>query len=86
MNHHHHPSAMTLPARAGVAVIHAYQLVLAPWFGGACRFEPSCSQYAIAALGEHGLLCGAWLAARRLARCHPFGGFGFDPVPPRRGD
>ncbi len=47
-----------------------------------CRFAPSCSQYAHEALEEHGALKGSWLAARRLSRCHPLGGFGFDPVPP----
>ena len=48
-----------------------------------CRYVPSCSTYALEALEEHGALRGAWLAARRLGRCHPWGGLGFDPVPAR---
>jgi uncharacterized protein len=62
------------------AVVRAYQLVLSPWFGGACRFTPSCSAYAIEALGRHGAWRGSWLALKRLARCHPWGPAGFDPV------
>ncbi|MDF1586728.1 membrane protein insertion efficiency factor YidD [Rhodospirillales bacterium YIM 152171] len=51
--------------------------------GPACRYVPSCSEYALEALAEHGALRGSWLALRRLARCHPWGGSGLDPVPPR---
>lgn len=69
-----------------VALIRLYQVTLGPLLGGRCRFTPTCSQYAVEALRERGLLAGSWLAARRLARCHPFGGYGFDPVPPRRSD
>jgi putative membrane protein insertion efficiency factor len=64
--------------------ISAYKALLSPLFTGACRFHPSCSTYAASAVREHGVVRGSWLAARRLARCHPFGGSGFDPVPPRR--
>jgi putative membrane protein insertion efficiency factor len=64
--------------------IRLYQLGISPLFPQACRFEPSCSQYGIEAIREHGPARGAWLAIRRIARCHPFGGFGPDPVP--RGD
>ena len=74
---------MSSPARVGILVVRAYQLALAPFAGGACRFDPSCSAYAIAALEEHGLLRGSWLACRRVARCHPFAQPGIDPVPPR---
>jgi putative membrane protein insertion efficiency factor len=70
------------PARAGVTIVRAYQLVLGPFLGGACRFEPSCSVYAVDAITTHGLIRGSWLAARRVARCHPLGRAGYDPVPP----
>ena len=65
-------------------VVRAYQLLLAPLLLPACRFEPSCSRYAIAALQTHGALRDGWLALRRLARCQPWGGCGYDPVPPAR--
>jgi len=70
--------------RLAVAALRAYKLMLSPLFTGACRFHPSCSTYAADALRAHGLLAGTWLAVRRLARCRPFGGSGYDPVPPRR--
>ena len=62
-------------------VIRLYQLALSPIFGGACRFEPSCSHYAIEAVRRHGAARGSLLAGRRLSRCHPLGASGFDPVP-----
>lgn len=65
----------------GVLVVTAYQHLLSPFVGGACRFEPSCSTYAIGAFRQHGLARGGWLAVRRLAKCHPLGPHGFDPVP-----
>lgn len=61
--------------------IRAYQIVLGPHLGGACRFHPSCSHYASEAVTRHGPLRGSVLASRRVLRCHPFGGQGFDPVP-----
>jgi uncharacterized protein len=61
--------------------VRAYRLVLSPWVGHACRFQPTCSAYALEALERHGGLRGGWLAARRLLGCHPWGGSGFDPVP-----
>ncbi|MFN0010553.1 MAG: membrane protein insertion efficiency factor YidD [Phycisphaerales bacterium] len=64
-----------------ILLIRAYQVTLGPWLGGRCRFHPSCSEYAIEAYRTHGALRGTWLAARRLARCHPLGGKGWDPVP-----
>ena len=64
------------------AAIRFYQLTLAYFFVGACRFEPSCSRYALQAVERHGALRGAWLASRRLCRCGPWGASGFDPVPP----
>ena len=67
----------------GVVIVRAYQLALGPFIGGACRFEPSCSAYAVGAIETHGLFRGLWLAIRRVARCHPLARPGFDPVPPR---
>jgi putative membrane protein insertion efficiency factor len=69
-------------ANVAIFLIRAYQILLGPLVGGACRFEPSCSEYAVAALRTHGPFKGLRLAVRRVARCHPFGGFGYDPVPP----
>ena len=62
-------------------LIRLYQLVLAPVFGGACRFDPSCSAYALEAIDRHGPSKGIKLAGARLLRCHPFGSAGIDPVP-----
>ena len=70
-----------IPRRAAAAAIRAYQLFLSPLLPPSCRFTPSCSQYALEAVTRHGALRGSWLAARRLARCHPFHPGGFDPVP-----
>jgi len=60
-----------------------YKGLLSPFFAGSCRFVPSCSEYAREAVIEHGAVKGTWLAARRVARCHPAGSHGFDPVPHR---
>ena len=68
---------------AALAVLWLYKLILSQLFAGSCRFTPSCSGYAREAILEHGVGKGAWLAARRLARCHPLGSSGFDPVPRR---
>jgi uncharacterized protein len=72
--------------RIALIVVRAYQLLLSPFAGGACRFEPSCSHYATEAIATHGAWRGLLLAARRVVRCHPFGAAGFDPVPPRTAD
>jgi uncharacterized protein len=64
-------------------LIRLYQLTLSPVLGNNCRFEPSCSHYAIEAIALHGPWRGGLLAARRLSRCHPWGGGGYDPVPER---
>ena len=68
--------------RVGLVIVRAYQLLLSPFAGGACRFAPSCSAYALEAIETHGLVRGLWLAIRRVARCHPFAQPGIDPVPP----
>ena len=62
-------------------LIRLYQWVVSPWLGPKCRFHPSCSQYALEAIERFGALRGAYLAVRRLARCHPWHPGGFDPVP-----
>jgi hypothetical protein len=64
--------------------VRLYRVVFA-WKPRTCRFEPTCSQYALDALRAHGAVRGLWLTTRRLARCHPFCEPGFDPVPPPRG-
>jgi putative membrane protein insertion efficiency factor len=75
-------SATTLPVRGALFALRCYKSYLSVLFAGACRFEPSCSQYAYEAIERFGLLRGTWLGFRRLARCHPFSGrFGYDPVP-----
>ena len=61
--------------------VRAYRLILSPWVGFNCRYQPTCSAYALDALETHGALRGGWLALRRIGRCHPFGGSGYDPVP-----
>ncbi|MCP4039543.1 MAG: membrane protein insertion efficiency factor YidD [bacterium] len=64
-----------------IFVLRAYQTVISPFLGPACRFVPSCSQYTIEAVGRHGVLRGVLLAIRRLGKCHPLHEGGFDPVP-----
>jgi uncharacterized protein len=76
------PVALSVGARAALAAIRAYKLVLSPWFTGACRFVPTCADYMAEAVARHGLLRGTWLGIVRLSRCQPFGGHGHDPVPP----
>lgn len=67
-----------------IAVIWLYKKAISPLLGQRCRFEPTCSVYAMEAIRTHGPIVGFWLALRRLFRCHPWGGQGFDPVPPRK--
>jgi uncharacterized protein len=63
-----------------IGLIRGYQYCLSPWLGGQCRFVPTCSQYALEAVRRHGALRGSWLTLKRLARCRPGGGSGYDPV------
>lgn len=67
--------------RVIIGAIRAYQVGISPILPASCRYIPSCSEYAIEALRRHGTARGGWLAVRRLLRCHPFGGRGYDPVP-----
>ncbi len=62
-------------------LIRAYQMLLSPVLPGTCRYHPTCSEYARQAVEDHGPLTGGWLALKRIGRCHPWGGFGLDPVP-----
>jgi putative membrane protein insertion efficiency factor len=67
-------------AKPLIWLVRLYQVVLSPWLGGNCRYQPTCSNYAIEALQRHGPLRGTWLSAKRIVRCHPWGGSGYDPV------
>jgi len=62
--------------------VRAYRLIGSPWVGHGCRFQPTCSAYALEALERHGGVRGGWMALRRIGRCRPWGGSGYDPVPP----
>ncbi|MDE2612515.1 MAG: membrane protein insertion efficiency factor YidD [Burkholderiales bacterium] len=73
---------LALPARVLIALVLMYRYLLKPWLGNACRFEPTCSAYALVALRRHGAARGAALTGWRLARCHPWCDGGLDPVPP----
>jgi uncharacterized protein len=73
----HAPQAVLL------GLVRGYRLLLKPWLGNACRFEPTCSAYALEALQDHGALKGATLSAARVLRCHPWCEGGLDPVPDR---
>ena len=74
------------PSLLLIGLVLFYQLAISPLLGPSCRHTPSCSEYTILALRGHGLLRGGWLSARRIARCHPWGTSGYDPVPPGRYD
>ena len=78
----HAATAVLAPvSRALIALVRLYQLVLSPVLGGQCRFEPSCSRYAVACLSTHGAAHGGLLSLKRLCKCHPFHPGGHDPPP-----
>ncbi|MHA6698063.1 membrane protein insertion efficiency factor YidD [Chryseobacterium sp. A301] len=67
-----------------VGLIRFYQLAISPWLGSNCRYHPTCSQYMLEALKVHGLFYGLYLGTKRILSCHPWGGQGYDPVPPKK--
>jgi putative membrane protein insertion efficiency factor len=69
-----------------LAPIVGYRYLISPLIAPRCRYLPTCSEYAVEAIKVHGPLKGGWLGLKRLFRCHPFGGHGYDPVPPACGD
>ena len=64
-----------------ILLVRFYQSAISPHFPAACRYTPTCSQYAVEALKKYGAIKGGWLAVKRIGRCHPWGGSGYDPVP-----
>lgn len=64
-----------------ILTIHGYRRVISPWIRPSCRFDPTCSRYAIHAIEHYGLRRGGWMAIKRLFRCQPLGDWGYDPVP-----
>ncbi|MFM2192912.1 MAG: hypothetical protein RLZZ118_1869 [Bacteroidota bacterium] len=64
-----------------IALVRFYQVAVSPFFGTNCRYTPTCSAYAIEAIGKYGALKGGWMAIKRISRCRPGGGHGWDPVP-----
>jgi putative membrane protein insertion efficiency factor len=64
-----------------IGLVRFYQLAISPHTPSSCRYTPTCSQYAIEAIRKHGPFKGGWMAVRRISRCHPWGGHGYDPVP-----
>ncbi|MEO0370642.1 MAG: membrane protein insertion efficiency factor YidD [Pseudomonadota bacterium] len=72
---------MSLLARIFSWPVKAYRLIGSPWVGHNCRYHPTCSAYALEALEKHGAFKGGWLTLKRIGRCNPWGGQGYDPVP-----
>ena len=72
---------LAIPQRVLITLVKAYRLLLSPWLGSACRFEPTCSVYSLQALKQYGAVAGSYLTLRRLGRCHPWCDGGCDPVP-----
>lgn len=75
------PASASAGQHLVLALLRVYKVLVSPLFAGSCRYLPSCSDYAREAVERYGAARGSWLAARRLARCHPLGSSGFDPVP-----
>ncbi len=73
-----------LPAKGIILLIRFYQKAVSPWLGQHCRFHPSCSNYCIDALKQHGMVFGLWLGLKRICKCHPFHPGGYDPAPERK--
>jgi len=72
---------INMPMHAAILLIKGYQKMVSPWLGPRCRFHPTCSNYCIEALKQHGMVHGLWLGMKRICKCHPFHSGGFDPVP-----
>jgi hypothetical protein len=68
-------------AKLLIGVVRVYQVTISPWLGQSCRYQPTCSHYMVEAIREWGPLKGSWLGIKRIGRCHPWGGEGYDPVP-----
>ena len=64
-----------------IILIKLYQWIISPWLGQKCRYTPTCSHYAVEALKKYGPIKGLWLTIKRVSKCHPWGGHGYDPVP-----
>ena len=67
-----------------ILIIRAYQLVISPMLGSNCRFMPTCSEYTMGSLKEYGLVKGTFLSIKRIGKCHPWGGQGYDPIPTKK--
>lgn len=67
--------------KLAILLVKFYQAAIRPLLPNACRYTPSCSQYSIEAINKYGAIKGSWLGLRRISRCHPWGGHGYDPVP-----
>ena len=77
---------MTPLAYIAALPVRAYRLIFSPWVGHNCRYQPTCSAYALEALEKHGGIKGSYLTIRRILRCHPWGSMGYDPVPGTKAD
>jgi putative membrane protein insertion efficiency factor len=75
------PNPLKLLIPALKKIIKVYYWAVSPWLGNRCRYVPSCSEYTMQALDQHGAIKGLWLSIKRIGRCHPWGGEGYDPVP-----